>query len=211
MGLLPDTLNCRLRMRRECRERFPRHRLPRHRFPRHYFGGKKVPGIPGACTILNFTYLTKGPWLYNTNEEYSSHIVVFNVECHNKNLILVVIKWPLHCRHKAWARPLWYVRFVGHELIPVNTIPVWHNLQTDDCECNEPYANIISNLLRAKMANTHTDNALLYLLHGGCCEGERKAAKYRIQISPLIQHHSVDDHTPDCVVISWSMKRNGYR
>ena len=23
MGLLPDTLNCRLRMRRECRERFP--------------------------------------------------------------------------------------------------------------------------------------------------------------------------------------------
>ena len=25
MGLLPDTLNCGLRMRRECRERFPRH------------------------------------------------------------------------------------------------------------------------------------------------------------------------------------------
>ena len=27
MGLLPDTQNCGLRMRRECRERFPRHRL----------------------------------------------------------------------------------------------------------------------------------------------------------------------------------------
>ena len=26
MGLLPDTENCVLRMRRECRERFPRHR-----------------------------------------------------------------------------------------------------------------------------------------------------------------------------------------
>ena len=25
MGLLPDKQNCRLRMRQECRERFPRH------------------------------------------------------------------------------------------------------------------------------------------------------------------------------------------
>ena len=29
MGLLPDTQNCGLRMRRECRERFPRHRFQR--------------------------------------------------------------------------------------------------------------------------------------------------------------------------------------
>ena len=29
MGLLPDTRNCRLGMRRKCRERFPRHRLQR--------------------------------------------------------------------------------------------------------------------------------------------------------------------------------------
>ena len=29
MGILPDTRNCGLRMRRECRERFPRHRLLR--------------------------------------------------------------------------------------------------------------------------------------------------------------------------------------
>ena len=29
MGLFPDTQNCRLRMRRECRERFPRHQLQR--------------------------------------------------------------------------------------------------------------------------------------------------------------------------------------
>ena len=26
-------------------------------------GGENVPGIPGACTIRNFTYLVKGPWL----------------------------------------------------------------------------------------------------------------------------------------------------
>ena len=29
MGLLPDTQNCELRMRRECQEHFPRHRLQR--------------------------------------------------------------------------------------------------------------------------------------------------------------------------------------
>ena len=37
MGLLPDTQNCGLRMRRECRERFPRHRLQR----------KPIIGDPG--------------------------------------------------------------------------------------------------------------------------------------------------------------------
>ena len=30
MGLLLDKQNCGLRMRRECRERFPRHRLKRN-------------------------------------------------------------------------------------------------------------------------------------------------------------------------------------
>ena len=25
-------------------------------------GGENVPGIPGACTIRNFTYLARGPW-----------------------------------------------------------------------------------------------------------------------------------------------------
>ena len=25
-------------------------------------GGENVPGIPGACTTLNFTYLITGPW-----------------------------------------------------------------------------------------------------------------------------------------------------
>ena len=68
---------CRLRMRRECRERFIRHRLQRkplvsdpgwHHVPwcmsgsLNHTGGENVPGIPGTCTTLNFTYLVRGPW-----------------------------------------------------------------------------------------------------------------------------------------------------
>ena len=83
MGLLPDTLHCGLRMRRECRERFPRHRLQRKPpvsdpgmhpgtcvthvpwcMPRSLTlgGGENVPGIPGTCTTRNFRYLARGPW-----------------------------------------------------------------------------------------------------------------------------------------------------
>ena len=57
MGLLPDTLNCGLRMRRECRERFPwcmSGSITRG-------GGENVPGIPGACAIHYFMYLTRAP------------------------------------------------------------------------------------------------------------------------------------------------------
>ena len=81
MGLLLYTQNCGLRMRRECRKRFPRHR--------HYMkplvsdpgmhhgtcvthvprcmsgslnrgGGENVPGIPSACATRNFTPLVRG-------------------------------------------------------------------------------------------------------------------------------------------------------
>ena len=81
MGLLPDTQNCGLRMRRECRERFPRHRLQRPPVgdPDMHYGtcvthvpwcmsgsltrgdGENVPGIPGACAIRNIKYLVRGP------------------------------------------------------------------------------------------------------------------------------------------------------
>ena len=91
MGLLPDTLNCGLSMRRECRERFSRHRFQRkplvsdpsmHRgtcvthVPWRMLGlltrggGENVPGIPGACTTRNFTYLARGPlmtWISNVS------------------------------------------------------------------------------------------------------------------------------------------------
>ena len=82
MGLLPDTYNCGLRMRRERRERFPRHqiqRMPLVSDPGMHHGtcvthvpccmsgspirggGETVPGIPGACATHNFTYLARGP------------------------------------------------------------------------------------------------------------------------------------------------------
>ena len=82
MGLLPDTENCGLCLRRECRERFPSHR--RQRKPlvsdpgmRHgtcvthvswcmsgsltRSGGENVPGIPGTCATRNFAHLVRGP------------------------------------------------------------------------------------------------------------------------------------------------------
>ena len=83
MGLLPDTQNSGLRMRRECRERFPRHRLQRKPLvsdpDMHHGtcvthvpwcmsgslnrgGGENVPGIPGAYATHNITYLVRGPW-----------------------------------------------------------------------------------------------------------------------------------------------------
>ena len=86
MGLLPNK-KCGLRMRRECRERFPRRRwltIPiwftvrawrtcrdacRDRELAVFLevgGGENVPGIPGACATRNFTYLVRGS-LDNTN------------------------------------------------------------------------------------------------------------------------------------------------
>ena len=93
MGLLPDTYNCGLCMRRECRERFPRHRLQKKSIvsdPGMHHGtcvthvswcmsgsltrgsGENVPGIPDACVNCNFMYLVRGPcqfvpWNMNTD------------------------------------------------------------------------------------------------------------------------------------------------
>ena len=83
MGLLPDTQNCGLCMRRQCRERFPRHRglaiqtcitarawrtghdAWRDRYLKFTFevgGVENFPGIPAACATRNFAYLVRGPW-----------------------------------------------------------------------------------------------------------------------------------------------------
>ena len=88
LGLLPDTENCDLCMRRECRERFPRHRLQRKPLitnPGMHHGtcvthvpwcmsrsltrggGENVPGIPGTCATRNFTYLARGPCRSNAD------------------------------------------------------------------------------------------------------------------------------------------------
>ena len=82
MDLLPNTLNSGLRMRRECRERFPCQltlAIPTCITARAWHtcrdawqdrqlavsfevsGGENVPGIPGACATHNFTYLAWGP------------------------------------------------------------------------------------------------------------------------------------------------------
>ena len=72
-GLLPDTQNCGLLMRRECRERFPRYRfqgkppcvthVPWCMSGSLTRGGvENVPGIPGARTTRNFAYQIRDPW-----------------------------------------------------------------------------------------------------------------------------------------------------
>ena len=82
MGLLPDTKNYGLRMRRKCRERFLCHRLQRKPLvsdPGLHHGtcvthvplcmsgsltrsdGENVPGIPGACATCNFCVTGKRP------------------------------------------------------------------------------------------------------------------------------------------------------
>ena len=82
-GSLTRYENCGLRMRRECRDCFLRHRLQRKQLisdpgMRHGTcvthvpwcmsgsltrgGGENVPGISGACTTRNLTYLVRGPW-----------------------------------------------------------------------------------------------------------------------------------------------------
>ena len=85
-------------MRRECREHFPLHRLQRKplvsdrgmhhgtcvtHMPWCMSGsltrgdGENVPGIPGACTTRNFTYLARGPWPKTQKAVNCPHPVAF--------------------------------------------------------------------------------------------------------------------------------------
>ena len=88
MGLLSDTQNCGLRMRRECRERFSpppwvsdpdMHHgtcvvhvpwcisgsLTNGFLSSEVGGGENGPGIPGTCATHNFAYLVRGPWEFS--------------------------------------------------------------------------------------------------------------------------------------------------
>ena len=97
MGFLPDTKNCGLRMRRECRERFPLHRLQRKPLvsdpgmhqgtcvthvpwcmsgSQTRGGGENDPGIPGVCATRNFVYLVRD--LYSTPSSWYCNTFV----CH---------------------------------------------------------------------------------------------------------------------------------
>ena len=93
-----------LRMRRECRERFPRHRIQRKPLvsdpvmhhgtcvtyvPWHMSGsltrgdGENVPGILGACATRDFMYLVRGPWGWHEEK---------------------VVTWLCPC---LWIQPQW--------------------------------------------------------------------------------------------------------
>ena len=92
MGLLPDMKYCRLCMRRECRESFPRCRLQSKSLvsnPRMHHGtlvshvpwcmsgsltsdgGENVPGIPGACATRDISYLVRSPCLDSLHKALS--------------------------------------------------------------------------------------------------------------------------------------------
>ena len=97
MDLLQDTSNCTLRMRRECRERFPHHRLQKKPLVSDHDmhhgtcathvpwcmlglltrgGGENVPGIPGACATPNFTIWQEAHGM--VLELHSKHCITYN-------------------------------------------------------------------------------------------------------------------------------------
>ena len=119
MGFLPDTWNCGLRMRRECRERFPRHRglaIPtcitarawrtrrdacRERWLAVSFevgGGKNVPGTPGACATKNFMHLVRGPW---NNFRIVSKPFTLSIHSARSYIAHLYNFWLYHCIAKG--------------------------------------------------------------------------------------------------------------
>ena len=105
MGLLPDTQNCGLCMRREYRERFPRYRLKRKLLVskpgvQHETcvthvpwcmsgslircGGENVSGIPGACAARNFAYLVRDLW-WPSSLMHIFSILAKSFWCHGSN------------------------------------------------------------------------------------------------------------------------------
>ena len=122
MGLLPDTWNCGLCMRRECRELFPATDFKGNRYwvsvPGMHHGtcvtyvpwcisesptrggGENVPGIPGACATCNFTYLARGPWR---------------------------LKWPMGWNYLSHSQTstVQPLKFIPHFIMDVITYPWW--------------------------------------------------------------------------------------
>ena len=89
-------------MRRERRVRFPRHRLVSDPGMHHgtcvthvpWFmsgslprgGGENVPGIPGARTTRNFTYLVKGPLVHVVSSPAASGGIEHNFVVSNADI-----------------------------------------------------------------------------------------------------------------------------
>ena len=89
-----------MRMRRECRERYPRHQLQRKPLVNDHGmhhgtcvthvpwcmsgsltrgSGENVPSIPGACTTRNFTYLARGPWTTKNFLVINIHVLIITL------------------------------------------------------------------------------------------------------------------------------------
>ena len=125
MGLLPEIKNCGSRMRRECRERFPRHRLQRKPLvsdPDMHHGAcmthvpwcmsgsltrggeENVPGIPGACAtpLLRF-------WQEAHSSSYDQRIWVrcpegdaccplLGIVGMKQHSVVYILIWKINCR-----------------------------------------------------------------------------------------------------------------
>ena len=99
-------------MHRECRERFPCHRFQRKpvvsdpgmhhgtcvtHVPWYMSGsltrgdGENVPGIPGACTTRNFTYLVRSPWkiLYMQLVKYKPITILFHTALIDRKIFTI--------------------------------------------------------------------------------------------------------------------------
>ena len=73
------------------------------RFPLNSAAGENVPGIPGACTTRDFTYLVRGPW---SKQIYAPILPV------GKHGVGIQSRWRqvlwLPCRNRANTRGLFY-------------------------------------------------------------------------------------------------------
>ena len=111
-SLIPNRQNCVLRIRLECRERFPRHRLQTkplvsdpdmHHVPwcmsrsLTIGGGENVHGIPSACATRNFAYLARGPWV--TLLTHPGRIMFMPQRIKQWFVTLVA---PIHYLYRCW-------------------------------------------------------------------------------------------------------------
>ena len=144
IGLLPDTYNCglRMRMRRECRERFPRHRFQRKPLVSDpgmhhgtcvthvpwcmsesltHGGRENVPGIPGACAAR--AYLARGQWGSSVIVPVSTWIIFEEYPSFASPLCIATIvrlfqNWTKFWKHnRNWQTPThktaWSVRILA--------------------------------------------------------------------------------------------------
>ena len=129
-------------MRRECRERFPLHRLHINLLgsdPGMHHGtcvthvpwcmsgslarvdGGNVPGIPGACTTRNLTYLARGPSL-RLSDSYMRDWIWSS--------LVHVIDWFQFFDEQLQEQILTYCQVDTKEEILYTIIEIWYPLQS---------------------------------------------------------------------------------